>query len=77
MSMSARTPTAQEISTEIDKLVEEYRITCLWFAPGDYFPKTDDQRLRALNYIERYGDREAFKRARSLREWLLQLSKSA
>jgi hypothetical protein len=75
--MSARIPTAQEISTEIDKLVEEYRITCLWFAPADYLPKTDEQRLRALNYIERYGDREAFKRSRSLREWLLHPSKNA
>jgi hypothetical protein len=75
--MSARIPTGQEISTEIDKLVEEYRITCLWFAPADYLPKTDEQRLRALDYIERYGDRAAFTRARSLREWLSHRSKNA
>jgi hypothetical protein len=67
--------TDQDVESEIDRLVGEYRVTCLWFAPPDYFPRTDAQRLRALDYIEKYGDREAFKRARTLRQWLLHSSK--
>jgi len=70
-----RNPTKQEVEAEVDKLIEEYRLQCLWFAPRDYLPKSDEQRLRALGHIERYGDREAFKRSRELRDWLLLRSK--
>ena len=73
--METLTPTKQEIDAAVNKLVEEYRLQCLWFAPRDYLPDSDEQRLRTLDNIERYGDREAFKRARELREWLLRPSK--
>ncbi len=68
---STRTP-RQNIEYEISLLVNEYRARCLWFASPDYQPVNDDERLRALSYIERHGDRKAFMRARELREWLLQ-----
>lgn len=68
--------TREQIEAEIDRLAEEYRAMCLWFAPRDYRPKTDEQRLDTLRDIERYGDRNAFKRARELQEWLLLVSKS-
>jgi hypothetical protein len=61
---------------EINRLAEEYWTMCLWFTPRDYVAVTDDQRLATLSDIERYGDREAFKRARELREWLLAVSKN-
>ena len=74
--MSGETLTKDAVAAEIDKLVEQYRSMCFWFAPRDYLPQLDEQRLRALENIERYGDREGFKRARELRDWLLQPSKS-
>jgi hypothetical protein len=54
----------------IDALVDEYRTRCLWFLRSDYYPKTLEERLRILRYIERYGDREAYRRAAETRRWL-------
>jgi hypothetical protein len=61
----------QDIACAVNELVEANRARCFWFAPPEYLPVTDDERLRALDNIERYGDRQAFKRARELSEWLL------
>jgi hypothetical protein len=72
--MSTETLSKEEINAAIDRLVEEYRSMCLWFAPRRYFPASDPERVATLDDIERYGDREAFKRARELKEWLLQAS---
>ena len=57
------------INEAIDRLVEEYRIQCLWFLRPDYYPTTREERLRALSHIEQRGDREAFLRAGTLRQW--------
>ena len=65
----------QAVAEEIDRLVDEYRVTCLWFLREDYKPGTDEQRLRALALIGQHGDRRGFQRARELRDWLLRLSK--
>lgn len=54
----------------VNRLVEEYRVRCLWFLRPDYYPSTLEERLRALGYIERHGDREAFRRAATLKRWL-------
>ena len=75
--MQNSTITRERVEAEIDLLAQEYRTMCLWFTPRDYVAATDEQRLATLGDIERYGDREAFKRARELREWLLAVSKSA
>ena len=55
---------------DIDRLVDEYRLRCLWFLRADYYPETDDERLGVLDEIQRYGDRDAFKLAGELRQWL-------
>lgn len=59
-----------EAIDEIDRLIEANRLRCLWFLRPDYHPSTDHERLRALAYIERYGDRDAYRRATELTRWL-------
>jgi len=59
-----------ETAEEINRLVDEYRVRCLWFLRPDYYPSTLEARLRVLDYIERHGDLEAFRRAARMRQWL-------
>jgi hypothetical protein len=54
----------------VDALVDEYRQRCLWFLREDYYPSSLEERLRVLDYIQRHGDREAFRRAAEVRKWL-------
>jgi hypothetical protein len=54
----------------VNALVNEYRARCLWFLRPDYYPRSMEERLRILDYIERYGDREAFQKAATVRRWL-------
>jgi len=61
----------------IDALADEYRAQCLWFLPSDFYPKSVDQRLRVLRYIERYGDRAGYQKAAQARRWLLHRSRKA
>lgn len=70
-------PSPAKLNCEINDLVQQHRARCLWFAPIDYQPGTDAERMRALDYIKRYGDRNAFIRARELQEWLLRASKKS
>ena len=44
----------------------------MWFLRPGYYPETVEEALRVLDSIERYGDREAFKRAGEVRRWLSQ-----
>ncbi len=67
-------PTRREMEDAVNQLVEANRARCLWFASLDYLPATDAERLRALQHVERHGNRQAFVRARELRDWVLQLS---
>ena len=62
------------IPEAVDRLVDEYRQRCLWFLRSEYYPVTDAERLQVLEYIERYGDREAFRRAAEIRRWLSRTS---
>ncbi len=62
----------KSVAEAVDRLVDEYRVRCLWFLREDHYPKTREERLRVLGYIERYGDMEAFRRAGELRQWLSQ-----
>jgi hypothetical protein len=41
---------------------------------ADYYPPTHEERLRVLDYVQRYGDREGHVRAVNLRQWLSQIS---
>ncbi|NLI76542.1 MAG: hypothetical protein GX442_08880 [Candidatus Riflebacteria bacterium] len=65
---------AAAFAQEFRQLIEAYRERCLWFCPGDCCPTDREARLRILDAIERYGDREAFRQTRRLRRWLLQNS---
>lgn len=70
--MSATATEKREVREEIARLVEANRTRCLWFAPADYLPATDAERIRALIHIEQRCDRATFQRARELRRWLSQ-----
>lgn len=59
---------------EVNALVDEYRARCLWFLRADFYPRTDEEAMRTLDYIERHGDVTAFQKASTLRQWLLQNS---
>jgi hypothetical protein len=61
---------AESVARAINALVDEYRGQCLWFLRADYYPETREEQLRTLNYIERHGDLEAFRKAASIRQWL-------
>lgn len=58
------------VAEAVNRLMDEYRLRCLWFLRGDYYPTTDDERQRVLDYIQRHGDRRAFLRAAEVRQWL-------
>ncbi len=59
---------------EVRALVDRYRGRCLWFLRDDYYARTRNEVLRVLGYVERYGDRDAFGRAASIRQWLSPIS---
>jgi hypothetical protein len=61
---------------EIEALVEQNRVTCLWFLDAAFRPDTPAKAMQALESIVRHGSRDAFVRASELREWLLQASSS-
>ena len=62
------------LAETVDRLVDEYRSRCLWFLRSDYYPATDEERSRVLDYIQRYGDTRAFLRAADVRQWLSRAS---
>jgi len=69
---------SQEFTEEdVDRLVDEYRDQCLWFLRSDFYPRTLEESLRVLGYIERYGDRAGYQKAAQARRWLLHRSRKA
>ena len=70
-------PDVATLVADVDRLIEEHRISCLWFLRPDYRPSTRDERVRALEQIERHGDLDAYRRAATLKRWLLQTSSDA
>ena len=72
MASGATIMDEKAIAETVNGLVDEYRVRCLWFLRPDYYPSTPEERLRVLGYIERHGDREAFRRAATLKRWLSQ-----
>ncbi len=63
-----------EIRDELNSLVNRCRDTCLWFIRTDCSLETEQEIMVILENIEKYGDREAFIRARKIKKWLLQNS---
>jgi hypothetical protein len=60
----------EDLRRQINQLVDTYRDRCLWFLRADYYPTDRQDILRALDYIRRYGDREAFRKAGELYQCL-------
>lgn len=60
----------RSVAEAVDRLVDECRVSCLWFLRPDYLPATNADRIRVLELIERHGDRDAYRRAATLRRWL-------
>lgn len=58
------------IRLAVRSLVERYRSRCLWFVRSDWWPTDVDGIVRALDAIERSGDREGFVVAARIRSWL-------
>ncbi len=69
--------TASEAAAAVEQLVNAYRARCLWFLRPDYYPATDSERLLVLRHIEQHGDREAYRRAAAIRQWLSRNSSAA
>jgi hypothetical protein len=65
-------PSDEDLHRQINQLVDTYRDRCLWFLRADYYPTEREDMLRTLDYIRRYGDREAFRRAGELYQCLSQ-----
>jgi hypothetical protein len=63
-------PIDEDLRRQINQLVDTYRARCLWFLRPDYYPTDLAEVLRTLDYIRRYGDREAFRKAGELYQWL-------
>lgn len=59
---------------EVHALMDEYRTECLWYMRKDYYPQTPELAIRVLSAIEAHGDLATFKRAGTIRQWLLQHS---
>jgi hypothetical protein len=60
------------LQSRLEPLMNKYRARCLWFLTPDYLPDTPESALRVLEYIERYGDRQAYLEAEELKKWLSQ-----
>lgn len=69
-------PEAQK-AAEYMALIEECRAHCLWFLAPDAIPTGRDEQILILDYVERYGRRDEFLRARRLKQWLSQHSNEA
>jgi hypothetical protein len=63
-------PMDEDLRRRINRLVDTYRDRCLWFLRADYYPTDRQEALRTLDYIRRYGDREAFRQAGELYQCL-------
>ena len=59
-----------ETDTALRELVDEYRDRCLWFLRRDYYPATAEEARGVLDSIQRHGDRDGFRRAARIRQWL-------
>jgi hypothetical protein len=60
----------EALQQTLRRLIDEYRVRCLWFVREDYYPQSVAEQMRVLDAIERYGDRSGFQRAVQLKKWL-------
>jgi len=59
-----------EANTVLRELMDEYRGRCLWFLRRDYYPAPTEEAQQVLDAIQRHGDRDGFRRAARIRQWL-------
>lgn len=64
------TPGTPAEAESLRRLVDEYRVRCLWFLREGYYPETTTEASRVLDAIERYGDADAFRRVGAVKRWL-------
>jgi len=64
----------ESVEAAINRLIDRYRTRALWFLRADLYPTLRRGQLRALDQIQRHGDRDAYVEAAALRQWLLQHS---
>jgi hypothetical protein len=67
----------ENVMSRVRALVVQYRTQCLWFLRADYYPASVADAGQVLDYIQRYGDRDAFRRAGELKQWLSRNSSAA
>lgn len=60
----------REVREGFERLVADCRDQCLWFLREDYCPTDPREMRRVLEYIRRHGDRESFRAASKLMQWL-------
>lgn len=70
-------PSREEVAHAVDELVDECRSECLWFQRPDYYPRSDVERLRVLDDIQKHAGVKVFQRAARLKTWLSLRSSSA
>ncbi|HXH83739.1 MAG TPA: hypothetical protein VNN07_12545 [Candidatus Tectomicrobia bacterium] len=63
-----------DIAEAVNRLVDDYRLRCLWYLREDYYPTTNEERWRVLDAIARHGDVAAHRRAGEIRRWLSRIS---
>jgi hypothetical protein len=54
------------VRQELTELIEQNREQCLWFLAPSYEPSTVADMLRILKYLQRYGNRDVYVKARNL-----------
>lgn len=54
------------VRQELMQLIEKNREQCLWFLAPSYEPSSVADMLRILKYLQRYGNRDVYVRARNL-----------
>ena len=72
--MNGQPPDEMDLFADVDRLIEEQRISCLWFMRPDHRPSSLVERVRGLEQIERHGDLDAFRRAATLKLSLIHIS---
>jgi len=55
-----------QLRADAVRLIEQNREQCLWFLSSDYVPASTEDMLRVLKYLQRYGTRDVFVKARNL-----------
>ncbi len=65
--------TERGVLERVRRLVESCRDQCLWFLSPGYLPSDREKAIRHLRYIDRYGDRRTYIRAREFQRELRRL----